>query len=358
VSEKKTNATKQASAKSVKRKLSARADSDPSLDVMAPQPSKQAVRDRKPRPIELTSDLPRLESIDQAPVKLMKLQAELDAERAEHNRWRELLKELGDSPEAIVKNWHGLKNRHSVPLEQTFQIAPPAMDERVFRARLVSRGIKKAGEQLNEIERLDPRYADLFTGTGLEFHALAFQLGNAATSLETTLNLRLTEQVRFLTSELPQRERMDEVLKAFLRQLLTHDYLALLSMLRLWQVMEVYFCDSEDSLVATLHTQSKEYRRTCVQILSDLDCLGVHFHNIRFLEDPHKAGLVFTEAPSLPPLQNNQILFAAIRNALHSNAASNYWKTTADVALWGVECNLHPVLNCQTQLWLWRSSSL
>jgi hypothetical protein len=356
------SASKTSSAKTLKKKSRARADSEPSPDIRAPESLPQATRDYKQRLEGFTSQveaaLPRLESIDRTPAKLLELQDQLDAERTEHKRWRDCLKELGDSPEAIVKNWQELKKEQRHVSKAQVQLTPPATDERVFRARLVSRDIKKAGEQLIEIEKLDARYASLFTGTGLELSALASQLSDAASSSDATLTWQLKEQVRLLNSELSQQERMDQVLRAFLRQLLMQEYVALLSMLRLWQVIEIYCCDSKDPLAAAFHIQSKEYRRTCVQFLSDFDCLQVHFHKIRFLEDPVNAGLTFTESPSVPPIQNNPMLFAIIRNRLDSTGGSNYWRTTADVALWGFECSLDPGLNCETQLWLWRSAGL
>lgn len=349
------------SAKILKNKWP-RAGSDPLPETKAPEPLQQATRDYKHRLEEITSQveaaLPRLETIDRTSAKLLKLQDQLEAERAEHKRWRDYLQELGDSPEAIVKNWQDLKKEQRHVSKAQVQLTPPATDERVFRARLVSRSIKKAGEQLIEIEKLDARYASLFTGTGLELTALASQLSDAASSSDATLTWQLKEQVRLLNSELSQQERMDQVLRAFLRQLLMQEYVALLSMLRLWQVIEVYCCDSEDPLAAAFHIQSKEYRRTCVQFLSDFDCLGVNFHKIRFLGDPVNAGLTFTESPSVPPIQNNPMLFAIIRSRLDSTGGSKYWRATADVALWGFECDLDPGLNCETQLWLWRSAGL
>lgn len=354
--------SKTPSAKTLRKKYGATADRDPLPDIKAPESLQKAVRRYKPRPAELKSQaeavLPRLESSDRTPAKLLKLQEQLEAERAEHKRWRDCLKELGNSPEAIVKNWQDLKKEQRLVSKAQVQLTPPATDERVFRARLVSRGIKKAGKQLIEIEKLDARYAGLFTGTGLELTALASQLSDAASSSDATLTWQLKEQVRFLDSELSQQERMDQVLRAFLRQLLMQHYVALLSMLRLWQVMEVYCCDSENPLAAAFHIQSQEYRRTCVQFLSDFDCLGVHFHKIRLLQDPVNTGLAFTESPSVPPIQNNPMLFAIIRSGLDATGGSKYWRTTADVALWGFECNLDSGLNCETQLWLWRSAGL
>ena len=151
--------------------------------------------------------------------------------------------------------------------------------------------------------------------------------------------------------------KVNQVLRSFLRQLLSDKYLALLGMLRLWQVMEIYCRDSVATPAAALHTHSEKYRRNCVRILSDFESLGVHFHKIRYLRDPYEDGLTFNEAASVPPLQTNANLFALIRNRLDSKLSPPPWKTVADVAFWGFECDLNPSMNCQSQLWLWRSLS-
>lgn len=282
-------AGKTPSAKTLRKKYRATADRDPLPDIKAPESLQKDARHYKPRPAKLTSQveavLPRLESIDRTQAKLLKLEVQLEAERAEHKRWRDCLKELGDSPEVIVKTWQDLKKEQRLVSKAQVQLMPPATDECVFRARLVSRAIKKAGEQLIEIEKLDARYASLFTGTGLELTALASQLSDAASSSDATLTRQLKEQVRLLNSELSQQERMNQVLRAFLRQLLLQEYMALLSMLRLWQVMEVYCYDSEDPLAAALHIQSKEYRRTLCSIP-----LRLRLPRGSFSQDPFPGG--------------------------------------------------------------------
>lgn len=230
-------------------------------------------------------------------------------------------------------------------------------DERICVARLLAVRIRKAGEQLLEIERLDRRYVELLSGTGMEPGNLGQELIIAAQIADEVLTFELSRQVWHENGQVSKHNQIERGLTAFLRQFLSDRYAATRDMLRLWQVTEVYCLNSNDSLMAELYERSKIFRQKCVQILSDFESLGVRFHQIRFLEDPTKKGLTPKESPSVPPIQSNERLFKLIQSRLDSNFGNDYWRTVADVDSWGLECELDPERNCETELWLWRALS-
>jgi hypothetical protein len=231
-------------------------------------------------------------------------------------------------------------------------------NERIYVARLLAVRIRQAGEQLLELERLDGRYGPLFTGTEMELTDLGQQLITASQFADDVLTGELVRQVWRENGQAVRHNQIDEALIAFLRQFLSDKYKAIRNMLRLWQVTDVYCLTADDPLAAALYKHSEAFRHKCVQILSDFECLGVSFHKIRFLQDPSKNGLTFRESPSVPPIQSNPKLFKPIQGKLDSNFGEDYWKTVADVDSWGLECELDPERNCETELWLWRALSL
>jgi hypothetical protein len=188
---------------------------------------------------------------------------------------------------------------------------------------------------------------------------LAEKLRTTATASEHELVKELAKLARSMNGAPPKPKDIDDLLIAFFDHLLSEgQYAAVLNMLRLWQVADIYCKDSIDSLALEFHGSSEEYRRNCVQVLFDFECLGVRFHKIRFLQDPRKDGLAVAEAGGVPPIQHNTKLIEPIRRKLDMNFGDTYWKTVADVRDWGFECDLDPALSLKTELWVWRSLSM
>jgi hypothetical protein len=323
----------------------------------------------------LHREVPRLKGYEDAAAQIAEFVNKKNSDtaiRLEAERVVETVKQLRDFVNKVLRKYAERLQVDDKPdlfseqslteLEKSFASTVNAIDmlsslerdERIHLARFVSARLEKAGGQLDSLATTNPESRSMFDAIGMELTTIAQQLQEASVSLNATLGRVSSRQVQSDNGKTSGQLNTNEVLMAFMSRLLSDKYEPLLNMLRLWQVMEVYCRNSDDPVAAKLHVDSAEFRKNCEQILSFFECLGIHFHKIRFLEKPEE-GLVFEEARSVPRLQNNARLYGPIQRRLESSG--EYWGTVADVAKWGFKCDLDPDRNSGTMLWLWRKVS-
>lgn len=149
------------------------------------------------------------------------------------------------------------------------------------------------------------------------------------------------------TGAAPQDPSLD-----FLAWLLGNRYVQQLTlMLRLREVINVYFRDTRNREAELLYEVGQQYVRECGVVVQCLRSLGVYLDPVSFLQPPPVAAKQFETNGGRPLLLNtatlHDIVVAKVRSAPVELA-----RTVADVSDWGYECRDLPQLSKPTRGWL------